>query len=94
MTKIQKEVIFGPKKFLIVEAICREIRVCFSFSFELIRTDPAFQRTRENMAEFGRAGKASKVVRRFLQKLIAAVSDRRMVNIRKKDYLVFVGFKF
>ena len=32
-------------------------------SAERMRTDPAFQRTRENMAEFGRAGKAGKVLR-------------------------------
>ena len=32
-----------------------------------IATDPAFQRTRENNAEFGRAGKAGKVLRNALR---------------------------
>lgn len=32
-------------------------------SAEKIASDPAFERTRENNAEFGRAGKASKLLR-------------------------------
>ena len=35
---------------------------------ERIRTDPAFQRTRENGAEFGRAGKAGKVLRNSIDR--------------------------
>ena len=33
-----------------------------------IATDPAFQRTRENGAEFGRAGKGGKLLRSSLDK--------------------------
>jgi hypothetical protein len=35
-----------------------------------IKTDPAFQRTRENGSEFGRAGKAGKVLRTALTRVI------------------------
>lgn len=59
-------------------------------SAERMRTDPAFQRTRENMAEFGRAGKAGKVLRRSLQKLIASVSDRRMVSRLTKEMVTVI----
>lgn len=59
-------------------------------SAERMRTDPAFQRTRENMAEFGRAGKAGKVLRRSIQKLIASVSDRRMVSRLTKEMVTVI----
>lgn len=45
-----------------------------------IATDPAFQRTRENGAEFGRAGKASKLLRLALKPLLIRASDSRMVS--------------
>lgn len=45
-----------------------------------IATDPKFQRTRENGAEFGRAGKASKLFRDSLTQLIAQSKDGRMSN--------------
>ena len=47
---------------------------------ERIRTDPAFQRTRENGAEFGRAGKAGKVLRNSIRQLLQNVNDSRMVS--------------
>ncbi len=45
-----------------------------------IANDPAFQRTRENGAEFGRAGKAGKVLRNALRNLLQNAADRRMVS--------------
>lgn len=59
-------------------------------SAERMRTDPAFQRTRENMAEFGRAGKAGKVLRGSLQKLVATASDRRMVSRLTKEMVTVI----
>jgi len=45
-----------------------------------IANDPAFQRTRENGAEFGAAGKAGKVLRNALRALLQNASDSRMVS--------------
>ena len=45
-----------------------------------IKNDPAFQRTRENGSEFGRAGKAGKTVRIALRTLLLNSSDSRMVS--------------
>ena len=45
-----------------------------------IASDPAFQRTRENGSEFGRAGKAGKVLRTALRPLLLNSADGRMVS--------------
>jgi hypothetical protein len=45
-----------------------------------IANDPAFQRTRENGAEFGRAGKAGKILRNALRALLQNASDSKMVS--------------
>lgn len=45
-----------------------------------IATDPAFQRTRENGSEFGRAGKAGKVLRMALRSVLINSSDSKMVS--------------
>jgi hypothetical protein len=45
-----------------------------------IATDPAFARTRENNAEFGRAGKAGKVLRNAFRAVLQKASDGRMVS--------------
>ena len=45
-----------------------------------IASDPAFQRTRENGSEFGRAGKAGKILRTALRVLLLNASDSRMVS--------------
>ena len=45
-----------------------------------IASDPAFQRTRENGAEFGKAGKAGKLLRNALRSLSQNASDSRMVS--------------
>ena len=45
-----------------------------------IASDPAFQRTRENGSEFGRAGKAGKTLRTALRTLLLNSADSRMVS--------------
>jgi len=45
-----------------------------------IANDPAFQRTRENGAEFGRAGKAGKILRNAIRGLLQNAKDARMVS--------------
>src|SRR3954470_5561000 len=45
-----------------------------------IATDPKFQRTRENGAEFGAAGKAGKVLRTAFRSLLQSTADKRMVS--------------
>ena len=45
-----------------------------------IKSDPAFQRTRENGAEFGRAGKAGKILRTALRSLLINSADSKMVS--------------
>ena len=45
-----------------------------------INTDPGFQRTRENNAEFGRAGKACKLLRNALRPLLQNAGDGKVVG--------------
>lgn len=45
-----------------------------------IKSDPAFQRTRENGSEFGGAGKAGKILRTALRPLLINSADGRMVS--------------
>lgn len=45
-----------------------------------IMTDPAFQRTRENGAEFGRAGRAGKLLRTALRAVLINSADSRMAS--------------
>jgi hypothetical protein len=45
-----------------------------------IASDPAFQRTRENGSEFGRAGKAGKILRTAFRPLLLNSADSRMVS--------------
>lgn len=45
-----------------------------------IATDPAFQRTRENGAEFGRAGSGSKVLRTSLRNVLQQSADSKMTS--------------
>lgn len=46
-------------------------------SADKIATDPAFQRTRENNAEFGRAGKGARLLRTTFRNSIARAKDSR-----------------
>jgi hypothetical protein len=45
-----------------------------------IANDPAFQRTRENGSEFGRAGKGGKVIRNAIRLLLQNAKDKRVVS--------------
>jgi hypothetical protein len=45
-----------------------------------IKNDPAFQRTRENGSEFGRAGKAGKILRTAMRAVLINSADGRMVS--------------
>jgi hypothetical protein len=46
---------------------------------ERIATDPAFERTRENQQEFGRAGRAGKMLRNALRPILLLSKDRLLV---------------
>jgi hypothetical protein len=60
---------------------------------ERMKNDPAFQRTRENGAEFGRAGKAGRLLRTSVRPLLLKAADgrvasrmtREMVKVVKSD---------
>lgn len=51
-----------------------------SVSAGRIKSDPAYQRTRENGAEFGRAGSAGKTLRTALRGLLLNTADKRAVS--------------
>ena len=53
-----------------------------------IASDPAFQRTRENGAEFGRAGKAGKLLRNAVKAVSQKSSDGRAVSRLTKQMMV------
>lgn len=50
-----------------------------------IKNDPSFARTRENGAEFGRAGAAGKLLRTALRSLIVNTQDSRMTSRLTKE---------
>jgi len=52
-----------------------------------IATDPAFQRTRENGAEFGRAGKAGKLLRNSIKSLLQNAADSKCTSRLTKEIL-------
>jgi hypothetical protein len=52
-----------------------------------IASDPAFQRTRENGAEFGRAGKACKLLRNAVRALSQNASDSKMISRLTKEMM-------
>ena len=47
---------------------------------ERIETDPKYDLTRKNMAEFARAGLASKIFRKVFRSLLSATADKRMTG--------------
>lgn len=55
-----------------------------------IATDPAFERTRENGQEFGRAGKAGKVLRNAIRSLIQNAADSKAVSRLTKEMMKVV----
>jgi hypothetical protein len=52
-----------------------------------IQNDPAFERTRENGSEFGRAGSSGKLLRNSLRELLLKASDSRMVSRLTKEMM-------
>lgn len=54
---------------------------------ERIASDPAFQRTRENGQEFGRAGKGGKLLRNALRGVLQRASDGRVVSRLTKEMM-------
>lgn len=59
-------------------------------SADQIANDPAFQRTRENGQEFGRAGKAGKVLRNAIRSLIQNAADSRAVGRLTREMMKVV----
>ena len=55
-----------------------------------IATDKSFQRTRENNAEFGRAGKAGKTLRTAIKALLLNAKDGRMISRLTKEMMKVV----
>jgi hypothetical protein len=59
-----------------------------------IKNDAAFQRTRENGAEVGRAGRASKILRDAIRVILQNAKDRRVVSrLTTEMELVMVSCK-
>jgi hypothetical protein len=58
-----------------------------SLTGDRIASDPAFQRTRENGAEFGRAGKAGKMIRSAFRSVLQNASDSGMVGRLTRDLM-------
>lgn len=59
-------------------------------SADRIANDPNFQRTRENGEEFGKAGKAGKVLRNSMRAVLQNASDNRMVSRLTADMLTVI----
>lgn len=62
-------------------------RKATSVNSDRIASDPAFQRTRENNSEFGRAGSASKLLRTAFHMQIQEAKDRRVVSRLVKEMM-------
>jgi hypothetical protein len=59
-------------------------------SAERLKFDPAFARTRENNAEFGRAGLGSKLLRNALRTMLLNCADKRMNSRLTREMLKVV----
>ncbi|WP_296619277.1 hypothetical protein [Marivirga sp.] len=57
---------------------------------ERIKNDPAFQRTRENGAEFGRAGKAGRLLRTSVRPLLLKAADSRVASRMTREMVKVV----
>lgn len=64
-----------------------QTRLAVGIPGDRIRNDPAFVRTRENGAEFGRAGKSAKLLRMALRTHLKKGSDISLVPRLTKDML-------
>lgn len=58
-----------------------------SLNADRIANDPAFARTRENGAEFGRAGGGGKLLRTALRSLLLNTADSRMLSRLTKEFM-------
>lgn len=54
---------------------------------ERIKNDPAFQRTRENGSEFGRAGRAGRVLRTAFRLLLQNAADKKVTSRLTKEMI-------
>lgn len=57
---------------------------------ERMKNDPAFQRTRENGAEFGRAGKAGRLLRTSVRPLLLKAADSRVASRMTREMVKVV----
>ena len=57
---------------------------------ERIMNDPAFQRTRENGAEFGRAGIGGKLIRNAFRILMQTAKDKRVTSRLTKEMVALI----
>lgn len=55
-----------------------------------VLSDPAFARTRENMNEFGRAGKAGKVLRKALRSAVQQCKDKELTSRMLKSMMIVI----
>jgi len=55
-----------------------------------IKNDPAFQRTRENGSEFGRAGKAGRLLRTSVRPLLLKAADSRVASRMTREMVKVV----
>ena len=55
-----------------------------------IKNDPAFQRTRENGSEFGRAGKSGRILRNALRLLLQNASDSKVASRLTKAMILVI----
>ncbi|WP_370089418.1 hypothetical protein [Ekhidna sp.] len=55
-----------------------------------IKNDPAFQRTRENGSEFGRAGKAGRILRNAFRLMLQNASDSKVASRLTREMLKVV----
>ncbi len=60
---------------------------------ERIKNDPNFERTRENGAEFGRAGAAGKLLRTSLRALLVNIADSRMTSRLTREMVKVLGLQ-
>lgn len=54
---------------------------------ERIKNDPAFQRTRENGSEFGKAGRAGRVIRTAFRLLLQNAADKKVTSRLTKEMI-------
>jgi hypothetical protein len=66
------------------------VRKKSSIDSQRFATDPAFERVRENGAEFSRAGKATKVLLDALKPLLKKTADRRVTSRLTRDMMKVV----